>query len=168
MTRPALFLDRDGVLNEDAGYTHRVEDLRWTPGAREAVKLANDAGWWLFVVTNQAGVARGFYDLEAVDRFHRAMADQLLEIGAHVDAFYACPFHPDAVLAEWRHADHPDRKPNPGMLLRAMAEHPVDSIRSVLIGDRPTDVEAARRAGVQGLLFDGGDLFRVVARALAR
>ena len=156
--RPALFLDRDGVLNVDDGYTHKIEDLRWIDGAIETVRRANDLGALVIVVTNQAGVARGLYDLAAVDRFHAAMQAQLAGAGAHVDAFYACPFHPDAAVDAWRHADHPDRKPNPGMLLRAIAEWPIDVAASALIGDREMDVEAARRAGVAGTLFSGGDL----------
>ena len=168
MTRPALFFDRDGVLNLDTGYPHRVEDLRWTPGARTAVRLANEAGWWVFVVTNQSGVGRGLFDLEAVHAFHRAMTRDLAVAHAHVDAFYYCPFHPEAVEPQWRHPDHPERKPNPGMLLRAMAEHPVDAARSVLIGDKPSDLEAARRAGVRGVAYLGGDLEALVAAELAR
>lgn len=164
--RPALFFDRDGVLNQDIGYPYRVEDLRWTPGAREAVRRVNDAGWFAFVVTNQSGVARGLYSLMQMDGFHLAMLKDLEEIGARIDAFYSCPFHADAVAPEWRHPDHPDRKPNPGMLLRAMAEHRVDSARSVMIGDKPTDMEAARRAGVRGVLYEGGDLSELVAGIL--
>lgn len=163
MRRPALFLDRDGVLNEDVGYPHRLEDLRWMPGAREAVRLANEAGWWVFVVTNQSGVARGLFGPEAVDGFHAAMAERLAEVGAGIDAFYSCFHHAEAVTPEWRHPDHPDRKPNPGMLLRAMAEHEVDRARSVLIGDKASDLEAARRAGVRGISYGGGDLFALVS-----
>lgn len=165
-TRPALFLDRDGVLIEDVGYPHRAQDLRWIRSAREAVRLANASEWWVFVVTNQSGVARGLFDLDAVTRFHALMAQQLAEAGAHVDAWYVAPHHPDAVVPQWRHPDPPDRKPHPGMLLRAMAEHPVDTSRSVLIGDRETDLEAARRAGVRGLLFDGADLLGAVREVL--
>ena len=164
--RPALFLDRDGVLIEDVGYPHRPEDLRWLPGAREAVRLANEAGWWVFVVTNQSGVARGLFTLDAVERFHALMTEQLAEAGARVDAWYVAPHHPDAVVPEWRHPDPPDRKPNPGMLLRAMAEHSVDRDRSVLIGDRESDSEAARRADVRGLLFAGGNLAPLVGELL--
>ena len=165
--RPALFLDRDGVLNADVGYPHRPEDLLWIPGAPEAVRLANEAGWWVLVVSNQSGVARGMFRLEDVRRFHAAMTAQLAERGARIDAFYVCPFHPEAALEQWRHPDHPDRKPNPGMLLRAMAEHPVERARSVLIGDRDTDLEAARRAGVAARLYTGGDLSALVAEILA-
>lgn len=137
------------------------------PGAREAVRLANAAGWWVFVVTNQSGVARGLFDMAAVDRFHALMSDALARHGARLDGVYVCPFHAEAVEARWRHPDHPDRKPNPGMLLRAMAEHPVDPARSVLIGDKPSDLEAARRAGVEARLFSGGDLSDLVRTILA-
>jgi D-glycero-D-manno-heptose 1,7-bisphosphate phosphatase len=160
--RPAVFFDRDGVLNVDTGYPHRPEDLSWTPGARQAVKRLNDLGWWVFVVTNQSGVARGLFEREAVHAFHAAMNEQLAEAGARVDAFYDCPYHADANVEAWRHPDHPDRKPNPGMLLQAMKDHPVDRQRSVLTGDRESDMEAARRAGAQGRLFQGGDLLAFV------
>jgi D-glycero-D-manno-heptose 1,7-bisphosphate phosphatase len=165
--RPAAFFDRDGVLNEDTGYPHRPEDLRWIPGAKRAVRLFNERGWWVFVVTNQSGVARGLYGLDAVERFHAAMQAELAVEGARVDAFYACPWHPEATVDAWRHPDHPDRKPNPGMLLRAMTEHQVDRGPSMLIGDRDSDLEAARRAGVAGRLFVGGDLLGFVEEVLA-
>lgn len=168
MSRPAVFFDRDGVLNlDEGGYTHRPEDLVWTPGAREAVRLANDAGWTTVVVTNQSGVARGYYDEAAVDAFHAHMQAELAQAGARIDAFYACFHHADAADARWRHSDHPDRKPNPGMILRAAREHDLELGRSVLIGDRPSDLEAARRAGVRGVLYAGGDLAAVLREALS-
>ncbi len=161
--RPAVFFDRDGVLNEDdGGYTHRVEDLVWTPGAREAVRLANEAGWATVVVTNQSGVGRGYYEEADVDAFHARMQADLAEIGARMDGFYACFHHPEAADEGWRHPDHPDRKPNPGMLLRAARELELDLSRSVLIGDRESDLEAARRAGARGVLYRGGDLAALV------
>jgi D-glycero-D-manno-heptose 1,7-bisphosphate phosphatase len=156
--RPALFLDRDGVLNEDHGYVHRWEDFRWIPGARDVVRRFNRAGWLVFVVTNQSGIGRGYYTEEAMHLLHARMAEALAEDGARIDAFYHCPHHPDAKVEAYRHPDPPDRKPNPGMLLRAMAEWPVDVSRSVMVGDKDADVEAATRAGVRGLLFTGGDL----------
>ncbi len=164
--RPAAFLDRDGVLNVDSGYPHRPEDLAWIPGAREAVLDLNRAGYFVFVVTNQAGIARGYYGEPEMAAFHAHMQDELAGIGAHVDAFYFCPFHEDAAIADYRIAGHPDRKPNPGMILRAMREWPVEPARSFLIGDRDSDMEAARRAGVRGVLFDGGNLQRTVRGAL--
>ncbi|WP_293898141.1 HAD family hydrolase [Phenylobacterium sp.] len=156
--RPALFLDRDGVLNEDQGYVYRWEDFRWIPGAREAVAAFNRAGWLVIVVTNQSGVGRGFYTEDAVHALHAAMAADLATAGAHIDAFYHAPQHPDAEAAAYRHPDPPLRKPNPGMILQALADWPIDREASLLIGDKPSDLEAALRAGIRGLLFEGGDL----------
>lgn len=161
--RPAVVFDRDGVLNEDTGYTHKPEQLVWRSGAREAIRLLNDRGYYVFVATNQAGVARGHYEESAIPAFHNHMQDQLAEAGAHIDAFYHCPFHPHGEVERYRVADHPDRKPNPGMILRALEEWPVDRSRSFLIGDRSSDIEAAERAGLPGHLYEGGDLAALVA-----
>ena len=156
--RPALFLDRDGVLNEDEGYTYRPEDLRWFAGARETIRKANDLGILTIVVSNQAGIARGYFQKADAELFNSVMQRELALVGAHIDAFYICPFHADAVVPEWRHPDHPDRKPNPGMILQALADWPIDAPSSLLIGDRESDIEAANRAGVAGTLFPGGNL----------
>lgn len=161
--RPAAFLDRDGVLNEDHGYTHRVDDLAWMPGAREAIRLLNDRGYRVIVVTNQAGVARGFYDEDAIGTFHAGMQAQLAEAGAFVDAFYHCPYHADGKVPAYTVEDHPDRKPNPGMILRALKDWHVDKDKSFLIGDKPSDMEAARRAGLPGHLYTGGNLQALVS-----
>lgn len=165
--RPAVFFDRDGVINQDKGYTHKVEDLVFIHGAVAAIREVNDCGALAIVVTNQAGVARGLYGPDAVQRFHQAMAEQLARQGAHIDAFYSCMHHPDAVVPAYWHPNHPDRKPNPGMILRAMAEWPIDPGTSQLIGDMASDIEAARQAGVAGHLFDGGDLARFTTPLLA-
>lgn len=165
-SRPALFLDRDGVLNEDRGYVHRWADFRWISGAREAVAAFNARGWWVFVVTNQSGVGRGYYAEADVHALHARMAQDLAAAGARIDAFYHCPHHPEALEAVYRHPDPPDRKPNPGMLLRAMAEWPVDVGRSVMVGDKEIDAEAGRRAGVRALLFPGGDLSAFLDREI--
>jgi D,D-heptose 1,7-bisphosphate phosphatase len=162
--RPAAFLDRDGVLNVDAGHTHH--NLQWMPGAPEAVRRLNEAGHFVFVVTNQAGVARGLYSEEQVILFHRRMQDELALVGAHVDAFYYCPFHEDAANEVYRATNHPDRKPNPGMILRAMREWQVDATSSFLIGDSYSDLEAARRACIRAHLFDGSDLRMLVSKIL--
>jgi D-glycero-D-manno-heptose 1,7-bisphosphate phosphatase len=156
--RPALFLDRDGVLNEDRGYVHRWEDFHWIAGARETVAAFNRAGWLVIVVTNQSGVGRGYYSEADMHALHARMGEDLAALGGHIDAFYHAPDHPQAALDAYRHPDPPDRKPNPGMILKALAEWPIDLDRSILVGDKPSDLEAALRAGVRGVLFEGGDL----------
>jgi D-glycero-D-manno-heptose 1,7-bisphosphate phosphatase len=168
LTRPAIFFDRDGVLNEDPGYLHKAQDLRWMPGAREAVRFANDAGWLTFVITNQAGVARGYYDEAAVRHLHYWIASELAERGAHIDAYYYCPHHPTAGQGAYLQACI-CRKPQPGMILQAMTEWPVDAARSLLIGDYPSDIEAAHAAGVEGRLMGKNDnLLAVVQGHIAR
>jgi D-glycero-D-manno-heptose 1,7-bisphosphate phosphatase len=156
--RPALFLDRDGVLNEDRGYVARWEDFAWIAGAREAVATFNRAGWLVIVVTNQSGVGRGYYTEADMHALHERMAQDLAAAGGRIDAFYFAPHHPEAPVDSYRHPDPPDRKPNPGMILRALADWPIDAARSVLVGDKASDMEAAKRAGIRGLRFKGGDL----------
>lgn len=156
--KPALFLDRDGVLNEDRGYVYRWEDFHWIPGAKETVAAFNRAGWLVIVVTNQSGVGRGYYTEEAMHALHERMQQDLAAAGAHIDAFYHAPHHPEAPLEAYRHPDPPLRKPNPGMILLALQEWPIDPDASMLIGDKPSDLEAALRAGIRSVLFEGGDL----------
>jgi len=156
--RPALFLDRDGVLNEDRGFVHRWDDFRWIPGAREAVAAFNRAGWLVIVVTNQSGVGRGYYAEDDVHALHARMQEDLAAAGARIDAFYHAPQHPEAPVEAYRHPDPPLRKPNPGMILRALEDWPIDREASLLVGDKGSDLEAAQRAGVRGVLFAGGDL----------
>jgi D-glycero-D-manno-heptose 1,7-bisphosphate phosphatase len=154
----AVIFDRDGVLNVDHGYVGEAARLEWVAGARRAIGRLNRQGVLAIVATNQSGVARGYFDEAAVAGLHRAMQDDLAAEGAHIDAFYVCPFHPEAAAPAWRHPDHPDRKPNPGMILRALAEWSIDPARALVVGDQESDMEAARRAGVGGVLFTGGDL----------
>jgi D-glycero-D-manno-heptose 1,7-bisphosphate phosphatase len=163
--RPAAFLDRDGVLIEDTGWPHEPAEARWIPGAARAVKRLNDAGWLVFVVTNQAGVAKGFFPESQVGVMHRWMADEFAAMGAHVDAFEYSPNHPAAKLDQYR-IECRRRKPNPGMVEDLLAGWPVDAARSLLIGDKDTDVAAARAAGIPGHLFPGDDLDAFVTRLL--
>ena len=157
LRRPAVFFDRDGVLNHDSGYTFEAGKLQWIEGAREAVKAVNDAGWFAFVVTNQSGVARGFYEESHVHALHRWMADEMAAIGAHIDAFEYCPDHPDGTVERYRRVSD-RRKPGPGMITDLLRRFPVKADKSILIGDKPSDLEAARAAGLQGRLFSGGNL----------
>jgi D-glycero-D-manno-heptose 1,7-bisphosphate phosphatase len=155
--RPAVFLDRDGVLNHDTGYTHRIEDLRLIDGAVEAIRRCNRSNRYVFVVTNQSGVARGLYGLEDVQAFHDAIQQQLRRSGAHVDRFYVCPHHPEGAVDAYR-IDCDCRKPRPGMILQALNEFPVHVGESILIGNEASDIAAAAACGIKGLLFEGGNL----------
>jgi D-glycero-D-manno-heptose 1,7-bisphosphate phosphatase len=163
----AILFDRDGVLNEDIGYLYRSEDFRWIQGAREALMRVQAAGLLAIVVTNQSGVACGLYDEAAVAALHAWMQADLARDGIVITAFYACPYHADAIVGRYRAADHPDRKPNPGMLLRAMADWNVDPARALIVGDKSSDLEAGRRAGIPGLLYERGSLAELVAPYLA-
>lgn len=159
--RPTIFFDRDGVLNHDEGYTYRIEDFRWMPGAMKSIKLCNDRGWLVIVVTNQAGIARGYYDENALTTLHDWMQNQLREQGAHIDAFYHCPHHPEGSIPKLA-ISCSCRKPEPGMLLRALQEWPIDPTCAFLVGDKMSDIEAAKRADIKSMLFTNGDLFTVV------
>ena len=162
----AVFLDRDGVLNVDHGYVHDPADLDWIPGAREAVSRLTRAGIKVLVVTNQSGVARRLFTIDQMHGFNDLVVRRLGAKGARIGAVYACPFHSDGSDPDWVHPDHPDRKPNPGMILRAIEDHNIDPARSFLIGDRQSDLEAAQRAGIRGFLFTGGNLDDFVAELL--
>ena len=157
LRRPGLFLDRDGVLNHDDDYVGTPERVRWIKGAKEAVRLANDLGYYVFVVTNQAGVARGFYSEADVQVLHRWMANELRQQGAWIDDWRYCPYHPDAEVERYK-AVHGWRKPEPGMILDLLEHWPVDVGQSLLVGDKASDCEAASRCGIDALLFKGGNL----------
>ncbi len=152
LRRPAAFLDRDGVLNEDTGYVHRPDQVRWVDGAREAVRWLNDAGYFVFIVTNQAGVARGLYSEDHVNELHDWMNKALRENGAHIDCFEYCPYHPEGIVEHYRRVLRAAQA-RAGMLKKLLAEWPVDTSRSFLVGDRSTDLEAAAAAGIRGHLF---------------
>lgn len=164
--RPALFFDRDGVLNEDLGFVHKPADFRWMPGAKEAVRWLNDQGYLVFVVTNQSGIARGYFTTDAVEALHGWMQDELGRGGARIDAFAYCPHHPEAPLAAYRQ-DCRCRKPLPGMIETLMAAWPVDPSRSLLIGDQPRDIAAAEAAGIAARRYFGGNLHDFVRDALS-
>jgi D,D-heptose 1,7-bisphosphate phosphatase len=167
MRRRAVFFDRDGTLTIDKGYTHKIEDLAFQPGAVEAIRAVNDSGALAIIITNQAGIARGLYGPEAVDAFHGAMQAALRAQGAHIDAWYMCPFHEDGLVADYRRVDHPDRKPAPGMIRRALLEWPIVTEGSFVVGDRDIDAEAAVQSGLPGYLVKPGGILATVTQALA-
>jgi D-glycero-D-manno-heptose 1,7-bisphosphate phosphatase len=164
--RPALFLDRDGVINVDHNYVYRVEDFEWIEGARETIARFNAMDWLVFVVTNQSGIARGYYTEEQMQTLHDWITVELAAAGAHIDRIYHCPFHEEGTIARYTR-DSYDRKPKPGMLIRAMTDFPVIKERSFLIGDKQADLDAAKAAGVRGFLFSGGNLSSFADWALA-
>jgi D-glycero-D-manno-heptose 1,7-bisphosphate phosphatase len=162
----AAFLDRDGVLIADLGYMADPEQIQWIDGAKPALSRLARAGYRRFVVTNQSGVARGYFDEAAVSRVHAAMQNGLPD-ESRVDAFAYCPHHPDGVIAAYARPCT-CRKPAPGMLDRLIADRGIDRARSFMIGDKPSDLEAAANAGIAGFLFEGGNLEAFVARILDR
>jgi len=143
----AVFLDRDGVVNVDLGFVHKVADFRFVPGSDAAMARLQAAGWRLVIVTNQSGLARGLYSMADYERFTAHLQGRLADVGVQVDAVLHCPHLPDAAVAAFR-LDCDCRKPGPGMLLRAARELSLDLAASVIVGDRLTDVQAGRAAGV--------------------
>ena len=159
--RPAVFLDRDGTINVDHGYVGTPDRFEWVDGALAAVRMATEAGWHVFVVTNQSGIARGLYDEAALEALHGWMADTIRAAGGTVDDLRYCPFHEDATVPRYRHAS-PWRKPAPGMILDLIERWSLDPGQCVLIGDQPTGMQAAEAAGIRGRLFQGGNLADLV------
>lgn len=156
--RKALFLDRDGVINVDHGHVGSRDRFEWVEGALDTIRHATETGWHVFVVTNQSGVARGYYDEAAVRGLLGWIGDEARRHGGTIDDSRYCPFHPEASVPAYRaHSDW--RKPAPGMLLDLIRAWELDPARCVMIGDQDTDVAAAEAAGIAGHRFGGGNLF---------
>jgi D-glycero-D-manno-heptose 1,7-bisphosphate phosphatase len=145
--RKAAFVDRDGVIIVDSGFLHRAEDLAFLPGAIESLQRLQAAGYLLVVITNQSGIARGFYTEADYLRLTAYMQQRLLAAGVQLSAVEYCPHLPDAEIARYR-LDCDCRKPRPGMLERAATALNIDLSASILVGDRATDIQAGRGAGV--------------------
>ena len=166
LARPALFLDRDGVINLDHGWVGTRERFAWMPGIIEAIRDASDAGWHVFVVTNQSGVARGHYTEADVVALEDWMEEELRRAGGTIDDWRYCPFHPEAAVPRYRQASD-WRKPGPGMLLDLIRRWELDPARCALVGDQPTDLAAAAAAGMTARLFRGHDIAGCIAAARA-
>jgi D-glycero-D-manno-heptose 1,7-bisphosphate phosphatase len=142
----AVFLDRDGTLNVDKGYVHHIEDWEWIPGALNAIVSLKKAGFLVIIITNQAGIARGYYDEADMTNLHTRINEELKEYGATIDGFYYCPHHPEfSEVCECR-------KPRPGMIDKAVQDFDIDKGLSWLVGDKASDIQAGLAAGVKSIL----------------
>ncbi|MBM7322311.1 HAD-IIIA family hydrolase [Agrobacterium pusense] len=162
---PALFLDRDGVVIEDTGYPNKIENIRLIPGAAETIRIFREKGYKVFVVTNQSGIGRGYYDDLDYILLKEHLSKLLRKDGAIIDDERACPYHINATVEEYR-ADHYWRKPSPGMIDDLVRRWSVDRTRSLLIGDKDTDLQAASAAGIRGELFTGKNLLDFISGKL--
>ncbi len=149
---PAIFLDRDGTINIEKNYLYRIEDWQWTQGAQEAIKQLKDAGYIIVVVSNQAGIARGIYNQDDVNKLHDFANTELAKIGTVIDAFYFCPHHPD--FSEDGVCQC--RKPAPYMILQAAQDLNINLEKSWMIGDKLIDIQAGTAAGVTTILVRTG------------
>lgn len=163
MKLKAAFFDRDGVLNVDKSYLYKIEDLEWIDGAEEALAYLTKKGYTVFVVTNQSGIARGYYTVDDMNKLHEFMAQQVAAAGGKIEKFYYCPHLPEGKIAEYA-VECDCRKPKPGLILRAFEEYDIDKEAAFLIGDKTRDVESAEAAGIKGYLFEGGSLLDFVKR----
>jgi D-glycero-D-manno-heptose 1,7-bisphosphate phosphatase len=151
---PALFLDRDGIINEETHYLYRIEDVRWVPGIFQLCRRATELGYKLVVVTNQAGIGRGIYTQADFDTLTTWIHNEFASRKIPLAATYHCPYHPQGIGEYQR--EHEDRKPSPGMLLRAARDLDLDLSQSLLVGDRCTDIAAANAANLrQAFLLSG-------------
>ena len=165
MSNKAIFFDRDGTLNVDVDFLHEVEKFKWVDGAIETIKFCNDNGYLAIVITNQSGVARGFYTEDDVNKIHQYMNDELAKINAHIDAFYYCPHHINGIVEKYK-IDCDCRKPKTKMIEDACAKFNINRNQSFMIGDMKRDVECGENAGIRGILFEGNNLFDCLMKAL--
>jgi D,D-heptose 1,7-bisphosphate phosphatase len=165
LQKPAAFLDRDGTLNHDHGYTYRIEEFRWIEGAKTAIRQLNDAGYLVFIVTNQAGIARGYYDAAAVETLHDWMQGELATVGAHFDDIRYCPHHPEGTVPEFAIACD-CRKPATGMLKSLIKQWSPDISRSFMLGDSDKDAQAGAAVGMIGRKIEPSAILSEVRRLL--
>ena len=160
MLKPAAFLDRDGVINKEKGYLYKIDDFEWIEGAKESIKYLNDIDYYVFVVTNQSGIAKGYYNEKDVISLHNYINNELKSINAHIDEFFISPYHPDNTK-DYLNLSHL-RKPDTGMLESAATKWPIDKSKSFLIGDKDTDIECAENFLIRGYLYKSGNLLKFI------
>ena len=163
--RRAVFFDRDGTLNVDKNYLYKIEDFEWLGDAPQAIRWTNEHDYLAVVITNQSGIARGYFCEEDVRRLHAWMNDDLNRFGAHIDAFYYCPHLPDGSIPAYTKVCD-CRKPKPGLIEHAIRDFSIDRAASLGIGDKPRDIECAEAAGIRGVLFEGGSLLKLLQKEL--
>ena len=160
MLKPAAFLDRDGVINKEKRYLYKIDDFAWIEGAKESIKYLNDNDYYVFVVTNQSGIAKGYYNEKDVIILHNYINNELKSINAHIDEFFISPYHPDNTK-DYSNLSHL-RKPDTGMLESAATKWPIDKLKSFLIGDKDTDIECAENFLIRGHLYKSGNLLKFI------
>ncbi|OQY41880.1 MAG: D-glycero-beta-D-manno-heptose-1,7-bisphosphate 7-phosphatase [Fusobacteriia bacterium 4572_74] len=153
--KKCIFLDRDGNINVEKDYLHKVEEFEFIDGAREAIKIFNDLDYLVVVVTNQSGVARGYYNEKSVKTLHDYLQKEVEKIGGHIDGFYYCPHHPEKGIGEYK-LDCNCRKPEPGMFLKAQKDLDIDLSSSIMVGDKISDVKAGKNLGMRSILVKTG------------
>jgi D-glycero-D-manno-heptose 1,7-bisphosphate phosphatase len=160
------FLDRDGVINSSRpnnGYVGSLKHFKWVPGAIKAIKYLNDKNYKVVIVTNQSGIARGFFTIKDVKKIHSYIQKKLKENGAKIDAFYFCPFYKDGIIKKYK-KNSSLRKPNIGMFRLAQKRWNIDKKKSFMIGDQKTDMEFAKRAKIKGYLFNQKNLYKFIKK----
>ena len=155
LKKPAVFIDRDGTINEQMGYINHISRFVLLPGSAEAIKLLNDHGYLVIIVSNQSGIARGYFPMELVNEVHAHMKALLERDNARIDGIFFCPHYPEGKLPEYSRACE-CRKPKTGLIKMACGDFDIDMANSYVIGDRCTDIELARNAGLKGILVKTG------------
>ena len=163
MLKPAAFLDRDGVINQEKEYVYKIKDFEWIEGSRESIKFLNQNNYHVFIISNQSGIARGLYSEEEVLDLHRYINSELRKIKAHIDEFFISPYHPmfPNKFKELAHL----RKPDTGMLKLAESKWLIDKNNSFLIGDKADDIKCADSYGIRGHLFSSGNLLNFIKKS---
>ena len=161
--KKAIFFDRDGVLNEinEDEYITNKNQYRWIKGAKETIKFFNDNNYYVFIISNQAGIGKGFIKIKDYLDIEKKIENDLLKIGAHVDKIYFCPYHENAIIKKYRKKSFL-RKPNPGMILKSLKEFPIIKKGSYFIGDNQSDKVAAKKADIKFLMFKKKNLFKFI------